>query len=202
MTRALRLASGLRRGVAGVAAQLARLAGWVYVGCAGLITFDIVARNLFGFSSKATVELSGYMLAGGIAFALAHALAMRAHIRVDVFVTRLPVKVRAALHLVAMVLLTGFGAFAAWAALELVDESLLFDAHDTTALRIPMVIPQGAWALGICVFVVMCAVLLLESLLALLAGDAARLDGLLASRTLQDETEEALQAVAQAEKKA
>lgn len=44
----------------------------------------------------------------------------------------------------------------------------------------------------------MCAVLLLGSLLALLTGNGAQLDALLGSRTLTDETEEALEAVAMA----
>ena len=88
--------------------------------------------------------------------------------------------------------------FTAWAAWELVDESALFDAHDNSALRVPLVIPQGIWAIGISAFVLMCAVLLLESLLALLTGNGAQLDELLGSRTLTDETEEALEAVAMA----
>jgi len=46
----------------------------------------------------------------------------------------------------------------------------------------------------------MCGVLLLESLLALLAGRPEQLDALLGSRTVTDETEEALQAVAMARK--
>ncbi|MBY0335173.1 MAG: TRAP transporter small permease [Acetobacteraceae bacterium] len=195
----LRLASGLRRGVAAVAAAMACLAGWNYVACALLITGDVIGRNFLGVSTAATVELTGYMLACGIAWALAHTLARRAHIRVDVLVNRMPAGLRAPLHLLALSLLTGFAGFCAWAAWMLYDESALFDAHDNSALRIPLVIPQGLWTLGIGAFVVMCAVLLLESLLALLCGRPAELDRLLGSRTLADETEEALEAVRMAE---
>jgi hypothetical protein len=53
---------------------------------------------------------------------------------------------------------------------------------------------------GLSAFVLMCGVLLLESVLALLLGEGARLDNLLGSRTLADETEEALEAVAMARK--
>jgi hypothetical protein len=45
---------------------------------------------------------------------------------------------------------------------------------------------------------VTCGVLLLEACLALAAGQGASLDALLGSRTLEDETEEALEAVAMA----
>ncbi|MFM7692423.1 MAG: TRAP transporter small permease subunit, partial [Alphaproteobacteria bacterium] len=179
-------------------ALMAHIAGWNYILCACFITFDIVARSFFGFSSKATVEVTGYMLAGGIAWALAHTLARRAHIRVDVFMMRLPLGLRAWLHLFSLTLLLGLGIFFAWAALELVDESALFNAHDNSALRIEMIWPQGIWAFGIISFAVMALVLMLEASLSILAGEPEALDTLLGSRTLQDETKEALEAVAMA----
>jgi TRAP-type C4-dicarboxylate transport system permease small subunit len=183
----------------GAATQaLGRRVGWNYSLCACFITFDIVGRNFFDFSSKATVEVTGYMLAGGIACALAHTLARRAHIRVDVFMMRLPLGLRAWLHLFSLALLLGLGIFFAWAALELVDESALFNAHDNSALRIEMIWPQGIWAFGIITFAIMAAVLMLEASLSILAGEPEALDELLGSRTLKDETDEALEAVAMA----
>ena len=194
----LQAVRALRRAVAAAAALMAYIAGWAYFVCALFITFDIVARYFLGFSSQATVEVTGYILAGGIAWSLGHTLFRRAHIRVDVFVNRLPVKVRAPLHLFALGLLTALSTLIVWSAWELVDESALFNAHDNSALRIEMVWPQGIWAFGISAFVMSCLVLMLEATLALACGEGASLDGLLGSRTLEDETEEALEAVAMA----
>jgi TRAP-type C4-dicarboxylate transport system permease small subunit len=191
----LRAARSLRLGVSILAAFMAYIAGWNYVACALFITFDVVTRSVFGFTSKATIEVTGYMLAGGIAWGLAHTLARRAHIRVDVWVNRLPLALRSALHLVSLLLLGGFAAFCAWAGYSLVDESALFDAHDNSALRIPLVVPQGIWTFGILTFCLMIVVLALESLLSLFFGRAEELDRLLSSRTLEDETAEALEAV-------
>ena len=73
--------------------------------------------------------------------------------------------------------------FCAWAAYGLVDESLLFDAHDNSALRVPLVIPQGIWTFGILAFCVMILVLAVESVLSLLLGRGEELDRLLSSRT-------------------
>ena len=195
---ALRIVRRIRAGAAAVAALMAHVAGWNYVACAVFITFDIVARSFLGFSSKATVEITGYMLAGGIAWALAHALARRSHIRVDVLVNRLPVWLRAWLHLLSLGLLGVLAVLIAWAALELVDESALFDAHDNSAMRVPLVVPQGIWTFGILAFVLMLGTLLLESALALALGRGADVDRLLGSRSLEDETQEALAAVAMA----
>ena len=192
---AMRAARGLRTAVAWVAALMGYAAGWNYVACALFITADIVGRSALGVSSTATVEVTGYMLAVGIAWGLAHTLARRAHIRVDVWVNRLPLRLRAVLHLVSLLLLGGFAAFCAWAAWELVDESALFDAHDNSALRVPLVIPQGLWTAGIVAFCAMILVLALESVLSLVLGQPAELDRLLGSRTLEDETAEALEAV-------
>ncbi len=194
----MRALGAARRAAAAAAAVMAYVAGWNYILCALFITFDVVARSLFGFSSQATVEMTGYMLAAGIAWALAHTLAARAHIRVDVLVNRLAPRRRAALHIVSLVLLLGLGAFIAWAALELVDESALFQAHDNSAWRVAMVVPQGIWAFGICAFVVMAALLLAEATLAALTGRPEAVDALLGARTIEDETAEALDAVAMA----
>ncbi len=108
---------------------------------------------------------------------------------------RLPLGIRASLHLLSLLLLAVFAAFCAWAAYGLVDESLLFDAHDNSALRVPLVIPQGIWTFGIIAFCGMILVLAIESVLSLMLGRGADLDGLLSSRTLEDETAEALEAV-------
>lgn len=197
---ALRLATAMRAGFTPLARLMAALAGWNYVLCALFVTFDVVARNAFRFSSASTVELTGYMLAGGIAWGLAAALLDRAHIRVDVLVNRLPMRPRAALHLFSLLLLAAMAGFVAWAAWDLVGESALFDAHDNSALRIPMVIPQGAWAIGISAFCLAILLLLLECLLLLAAGRYAEVDARLGQRSFQDETAEALAAVGFARK--
>ena len=69
-----------------------------------------------------------------------------------------------------------FAVFCAWAAYGLVDESLLFDAHDNSALRVPLVIPQGIWTFGILAFCVMILVLAVESVLSLVLGRGEELD--------------------------
>lgn len=191
----LRAARGLRRAVAALAAAMAWAAGWNYLACALFITADVLGRSLFGVSSAATVEVTGYMLAVGIAWGLAHALSQRAHIRVDVWVNRLPLRLRAWLHLLALLLLGAFAAFCAWAGWGLVEESLLFGATDNSALRIPLAVPQGLWTAGLAAFLVMIVVMALEAALNLSCGRPEELDRRLGSRTLQDETQEALEAV-------
>jgi TRAP-type C4-dicarboxylate transport system permease small subunit len=195
---ALAAASRLRRGLQRVATLMGYVAGWNYIACALFITFDVVARSAFGFSSKTTVEITGYSLAGGIAWGLAHALAQRCHIRVDVLVNRFAARPRQFLHALALLLLVAFATFIAWVATELVGESWLFDAHDTSALSIPLILPQGLWSFGLVFLAVLSFVLFVEVALLLLSGRGAEVEKLLGPRTLQDETKEALEAVAMA----
>ena len=189
---ALRIAHRARMIATGVAAFMNYVAGWGFIFCACFVTFDVLARNFAGFSSRATTEITSYLLAFGIAWGLAHALAMRAHIRIDVLVNRLPLKWRQVLHAFALLLMTAFALFIAWCAWLLVDESILFNAKDTSALSIPLVIPQGLWFVGIGMLAAMSLCLLAEVLCLLLTGRAAEIDRLLGPRGYQEETEEAV----------
>jgi TRAP-type C4-dicarboxylate transport system permease small subunit len=193
--RVLRVAQALRRASSALAARMNDLAGWVFILCAGFITLDVLFRNFGGFSSSATTEITSYMLAFGIAWGLAYALSARAHIRVDVLVNKLPIAWRQYLHALALAVLTGLALFLAWCAWTLVDESVFFNATDTSALAIPLVIPQGLWAIGISMLAMQAVLQLFEVACLLWAGDAQQIDSLLGARGYEEETQEALEAV-------
>ncbi len=78
------------------------------------------------------------------------------------------------MHLLSLAALLVFIGFIAKGAYDLVDESILFSATDISVLRTPLWIPQGLWAFGIAVFVVLIALMLVESLLLVLAGRGTR----------------------------
>jgi TRAP-type C4-dicarboxylate transport system permease small subunit len=169
-------------------------AGWVYLLCALLITFDVVSRRFLDFSSQGTTEITGYMLGFGITWGLAHALAMKAHIRVDVLVMHLPLWLRAYLHALALAMLTFVSVFFAWRGWAVVVESWEFGAKDTSALSVPLIFPQGLWALGLTAFCALTVVMLLEAILLLGFGRRDGVDRLLGPRSVAEETEEVLEA--------
>ena len=197
----LRAATLLRRGVAALATIMGHVAGWGFVLCALFISAEVLARWVLRVSTGSTTEISGYMLAFGLSWGLAHGLATRSHVRIDVLVNRAPAALRGWLHVFSLLLLGIFAGFVAWGAWELVDESLLFDAYDISALRIPLAIPQGLWAAGLIVFVALIACMLLENLLLLLAGDIRQVDRNLSSRSFDEEAAEALEAIGAREAK-
>jgi TRAP-type C4-dicarboxylate transport system permease small subunit len=184
-----------RRLVAALGTVMGYIAGWGFILCAAFITFDVIARRFFGFSSQATTELSGYALAFGISWALAHTLTNRAHVRIDVLINHLPPTLRYPMHLLSLAALGAFVGFLARDALNLVDESLLFGATDISVLRTPLFIPQGLWAAGIFVFLALIAVMFVENFLLVLAGRGSEAEANLHTRTYDEEASEALEAV-------
>ena len=195
LARLIVAASACRRLVARLGTGMGLAAGWGFILCAAFITFDVLARRFLGFSSQATTELTGYALAFGISWALAHTLTSRAHVRIDVLINFLPARIRYPMHLLSLAALAVFIGFLAKGAWELVDESLLFNATDISILRTPLWIPQGLWAFGIIVFLVLILLMLVESTLLVIAGRGAEAEDLLHSRTYDEEAAEALEAV-------
>src|SRR5262245_25899951 len=169
-------------------------AGWLFVVCALFVSFDVLARKFFNVSSRATVEVTGYMLAFGIAWGLCDALTTRAHIRVDVLVTRMPLALRVWMHALALAFLAVLAWFFVWRGWAVVHDSWEFGAHDSSALTIPLVIPQALWAFGMTVFFALIVIMLTEVVLLLTLGRRAEVDRLLGPRTLEEEAEEALEA--------
>jgi len=194
-------ASFCRRAVARLGTLMGYVAGWGFIVCACFITFDVIARRFFGFSSQATTELTGYALAFGISWALAHALTTRAHIRIDVLINHLPAPLRYPMHLLSLTALALFMGFIAKGAWDLVDESILFRATDISVLRTPLWIPQGLWAFGIVVFLALILLMLMETTLLMLAGRGREAEALVHSRTYQEDVTEALEATGLAEPK-
>jgi TRAP-type C4-dicarboxylate transport system permease small subunit len=195
LERLIVAAAACRRLVAKLGTVMGYAAGWGFILCAAFITFDVLARRFLGFSSQATTELTGYALAFGISWALAHALTSRAHVRIDVLINFLPAKIRHPMHLLSLAALAVFTGFIAKGALELVDESLLFGATDISVLRTPLWIPQGLWTFGIVVFLALTLIMLAESTLLVIAGRGAEAEVLLHARTYDEEAAEALEAV-------
>jgi TRAP-type mannitol/chloroaromatic compound transport system permease small subunit len=169
-------------------------AGWLFIVCGFFVTFDVIGRKLVGVTSQGTTEITGYMLALGVTWGLAHTLATRSHIRVDMLVNKLPLGLRASMHALALSFLAVMMVFVAWRAWAVVFESWEFGARDTSALSIPLIVPQSLWAFGITVFFALIVVTLAEVLMLLGRRRLGTVDRMLGARSLEEETAEALEA--------
>ncbi|MEI6836971.1 MAG: TRAP transporter small permease [Alcaligenaceae bacterium] len=175
------------------------VAGFCYLLITVLICFDIFARKLLGFSTESTTELTGYLMAVGMSWGLAGTLFERGHVRIDVLVQRMSLRVRVWLHLASLLALVVSTGFYVYGAISIAKDSFAFNATDLTTIRTPLVLPQGIWAAGFVLFLLAALALTLRSVAQLTRGDLDTMDRNLMARTYEDEAAETLDAVAQAQ---
>jgi TRAP-type C4-dicarboxylate transport system permease small subunit len=175
------------------------VAGFCYLLITVLICFDIFARKLLGFSTESTTELTGYLMAVGMSWGLAGTLFERGHVRIDVLVQRMSLRVRVWLHLASLLALVVSTGFYVYGAISIAKDSFAFNATDLTTIRTPLVLPQGIWAAGFVLFLLAALALTLRSVAQLTRGDLDTMDRALMARTYEDEAAETLDAVAQAQ---
>ena len=180
------------RAVDALARAMGACAGWLIVGCALFISFDVLARRFLGFSTQASVELSGYMLGIGIAWGLAAAMEARSHVRIDVLIMRFPPPVRRWLHWVALLMLAVFAGFLVYGAWYTANESWEFRATDNSLIKTPLIIPQGLWLIGLAAFGLMVALRAIEVTLLLRGGSIEEIERLTGPRSYVEEAEETL----------
>lgn len=172
--------------------------GWMYLAITALICFDIVVRRLLGFSTGSTTELSGYLMAVGMAWGLAGTLYERAHVRIDVLVQKLPLPMRAWLHAASLLVLTIVAGFFTYGAVALAHDSFSLGATDLSSFQMPLAVPQSLWAGGIALLLLACLALLARSLRQLAARQHADVEHALMARGYVEEAEETLEALAEA----
>ena len=147
-----RLAAGSRRLVEALSERMCAVAGWIFIFAAVFIFSDVVTRTAFGFSSQATVEVTGFLLAVGMSWGFAFALKERAHVRIDVLLNKLPLRLRSSLHLLSFSLFLVFASFCAWRTIQVSLDSWEFGARSLSRLRnSPGLSPSlmGVWPPGV-----------------------------------------------------
>lgn len=120
----------------------------------GLNAFGRIAPGLLPSTIPSYADFSGFMLAGATFLALAHTLRAGGHIRVNLVVARLPVRVQVgaeAFTLLAAIALVGY---AAWFMVALVLESVHYGDVSNGIVPVALWIPQSIAAFGIALLLV------------------------------------------------
>lgn len=172
------LADALIRLVRHMSRWAARLIGLLLLIVVAMVIVDVVSRKLLGRSFEGVQETAGYVLAILSSWGLSHTLVERAHIRIDVGYSRLPVAARAALDLLSILAVNLVGWMVVVHAWPVFDNSLSNHTTANTPLSTPLWIPQLVWALGYTWFAFSAAMLALRALLAATRGDSATIHAL------------------------
>ncbi len=131
---------------------LATLFGGIFLLLSAVVTVETVSRKVFNISLQGADELGGYALAVGSTIAFSLALMGRNHIRVDVFHEKFPRGLQAALNWLSIVSLALFGAFIAWMAFNVIEDTRLYGSTAQTPWATPLIWPQSVWLAGLGVF--------------------------------------------------
>ena len=147
---------------------MARIGGGLIFLMAFPITIDVITRKLFSVSLLESYEISTYIFAIAVPLGYGYALFAGSHIRIDVVFARLRGRVRALLDLFGLVLLTGVVCVFAWQALRTAAESFEMGARSNSTLGAPLAVPQFLWAAGLCLFGLVCMVVVIRVALLIL----------------------------------
>lgn len=138
------------------------------VGIAVAIISQVLAR-MRGITLDST-EAAGLCLAASTFFGLAHTFRRGAHVRINLFIDRIPPGLRRPIEIFNVLLGTVVVSFLAWNVSQLAMQSYEFNDVSPGLLAMPFWIPQTAVAIGIIAF----AVALIDELFWLLTGGQPR----------------------------
>ncbi|MBC3503471.1 TRAP transporter small permease [Pseudomonas sp. SWRI59] len=133
----------------GAISAIAKASTWVggfaLLTCALLIGIDLILRKALGISMGGADEIAGYVLAITSAWALPVTLLKRAHIRVDILYTRLGLRPRVALDLLALACMLVLASTLAYHAWNVLWDSIEYRSVSNTPLQVPQWLPQSLW---------------------------------------------------------
>ncbi|MCF8106083.1 MAG: TRAP transporter small permease [Desulfohalobiaceae bacterium] len=112
-----------------------------------LITLDVVLRYFFNSPLLFASELSEFMMATLIFFALAYTFQHRDHVRVELLVRTLRPSIRRKMRIFTLILALVFLIVFNWQAYQLILESRLF-TQKSAVMNYPVWIPQITMLIG------------------------------------------------------
>jgi TRAP-type C4-dicarboxylate transport system permease small subunit len=154
-----------------VSRAFACLGGLLLLLAAVLVSVEVVSRKLFTMVYSGSDELAAYLFAVGTTWSLAHVLVTRGHVRIDALYRHLPLRARAALDIVALLMLGILALAMLDCGFDLTQSNYVEWNRSNTPLRTPLSLPQLPWLFGLLLFAVSIAVALARSLTALGRGD-------------------------------
>ena len=162
-----------------LATGMAYLSGALFLLTSFYITADVIGRKFFHISSAVTDEIGGYALAMGGMWALAYTLRTGGHVRIDVLLPHLPLRVQGILNYAALVVMTLFASMVAFYSWRLAIDSFTGSARAMSFIQTPLFIPQGLMAVGFSMLTLEAIAILVVGLAeSLRLGRLASLEGL------------------------
>lgn len=176
--------------------SLARVSGIIFgilmLALSVIIAIETLIRKLFSISLGGVDELSGYAVAVAAPLAFTVALVERSHIRINLFLMRMPLKLQAALNGLAAITLAVLAAYLFIFTIQTVQDTRAYNSIAQTPWATPLIYPQTLWLAAMAVFAVAAGVFAILSLRLFLRSDWAELNREFRPATVADELESEL----------
>lgn len=124
------------------------VAGAVAVLLTVLVAASVIARRLLNAPLLITEEVSGYMVVAIVFLGLAYTMKAEGHIRADIILSHVPVRVRAVLEILATVIAFGFAGLLLAGSWRLVAEFYTQGSLSFRYLQTPLWIPGSLLVIG------------------------------------------------------
>jgi len=157
-----------------IARILAWIGGAMIMLAALIVSTEVLSRKLLALPFSGSDEIGAYLFAIGTSWSMAFVLVTRGNVRIDALYGTFSPFVRALLDLVALIGLATLVIALADRAWELLSDNLAGWNRSNTPLRVPLVYPQLPWFLGFAFFLFALAIALVRAVIALVAGDYAK----------------------------
>lgn len=145
-----------------ISSRFALFGGAIMLAGAILVASDVVIRALFGSTPLRSFELTTYGFAIACAFSYGFVLLERKHIRIDAIYRFFPKQMQVILDIVNVIVMTVLACGLSYHCTRVVIDSWEIGASSPSALQMPLVWPQGIWALGM-IWFALCALFLLAA---------------------------------------
>lgn len=172
---------------------LSTIFGLIFVGLSLVVAVETVIRKLFNVSMQGADELGGYALAIGSTLAFTVALLGRTHVRVDVFFTRFPKRLRTVINWLSAVMMMAFAVLLAVLSWNTVADSHAYQSVSQTPWATPLIWPQSVWVLCLAIFALACTVYAVMATVWMLQRRFKDIDAMLAPKSTQEEVIEELE---------
>jgi len=157
-----------------IARVFAWIGGAMIMVAALIVSAEVISRKLLALPFSGSDEIGAYLFAVGTSWSMAFVLVTRGHVRIDALYGTFSPFVRALLDLVALTGLAILVIALADRAWELLFDNLTGWNRSNTPLRVPLAYPQLPWFLGFAFFLFALAIALVRAVVALIAGDYAK----------------------------
>lgn len=147
------------------------LMGWLLVVMMLMILVEVLTRYIFQSPMSIAEEYGGYMMVAITFLGLGFAWKEKSHVRVEMAVNMLPLRLQQWMRLVSLIFAIGFALVLIKGSFDMVSQTQMFGERSDTWLRTPLMWPQMVLVIGSFMLLLQLMAQLIKAALVLKTGN-------------------------------